>query len=415
MSFESILETLDEVAKHYAAGDATEGNRLLLEAQSAAASARELTAVGHRSVRFGRLDIARATFEAALRADPNDLSALKGLVSLGKDHDAAHAERLVQLADTIESEEERASLDMLLGRVFEDLGDYDRSFAFYTLGNALYDKLRGKSYDQLDQRLARYRRNITPDVMARLSGGGTTGLGPIFIVGMPRCGSTLVEQILASHPQVLGGGEMHLINRVIAMAGEEIGSTSLDDVLRSASQSSMTAMADIYLETVRPALRQKSRLADKQLNNFWSVGLIRLMFPDAVVIHCQRDPLDNCFSIFRRSFSTGGPLYAYDLAAIGRQYRRHMSMMEHWDSLLPGFVYKLRYETLIDNFETETRRLIAHCRLEWDDRCLEFYRTERGVKTASVVQVRQPVYRDSIGIAGHFMKHLGPLNEALRG
>ena len=207
---------------------------------------------------------------------------------------------------------------------------------------------------------------------------------------------------------------MNLISRIRAMAGEEIHSSALDDILRLASPSSMTAMADIFLETVRPALREKSRLADKQLNNFWHVGLIRMMFPDAVVIHCLRDPLDNGFSIFRRSFTEGGPAYAYDLTAIGRQYRRHLGMMDHWDSLLPGFVYKLRYETLIDNFEAETRRLVAHCGLEWDDRCLEFYRTERGVKTASVVQVRQPVYRDSIGIAGRYMKHLGPLIDALK-
>lgn len=414
MAIESVAESLDRVAAHFADGDLEEGGRLLASAKLAATTVKEFRAVAEQALRFGRLEVAREAFEAALSIDPNDLAMLLGASRLTKEHDPARVEHMAALAESLTSEDERAALDMQLGGIFEDMGEYDRSFAFYQSGNALYDRLRGQDQSHLDATTSRYGKRITPEVINRLLGGGRAGLGPIFIVGMPRSGSTLVEQILASHPQVLGGGETELIARIRSMAGAEIGSSALDDILLHASPGAMTAMADIFIETVRPALRQKSRLVDKQLNNFWNVGLIRLMFPDAAVIHCVRDPLDNCFSIYRRPFSKGGPRYAYDLAAIGREYRRHLTMMDLWENLLPGFVYKVRYETLVDDFEAETRRLVAHCGLEWDGRCLEFYRTERGVKTASVVQVRQPVYRDSIGIARHYEKHLGPLIDVLK-
>lgn len=410
---DDITTALAEIARHYAAGHVEAANGLLLETRNTAATAPQLELVGRTAIRFGRFDLARDCYAAALRLDPDHLESLKGLARLDREHDPALVERLVQLEPSIASDEERASIGMLLGQLFEDSGDYDRSFQFYSRGNAITHRLRRHDDAMLDQRLARYRDNITPELLRRLAGGGRTGLGPIFIVGMPRSGSTLCEQILASHPLVLGGGELPLLARVMALAGQEIGSQSVDDLLRRASPSSLAAMADIYIDTVQPALGSRTRLTDKQLDNFWNVGLIHAMFPDARIIHCLRDPLDNCFSIYRRPFTRQGPSFAHDLGAIGRQYRRHLSMMEHWNAVLPGLVYTLRYETLIDDFEAETRRLVEHGRLPWDDRCLEFYRTERGVMTASATQVRRPPYRDSIGIAGRYRKHLGPLLEAL--
>jgi tetratricopeptide (TPR) repeat protein len=406
---------LAEVTRLFSIGSPEAADELLRTMRAAASDIHEIERIGRQAAGFGRLDLARECYNAALALDADDLESLKGLARLDRTPRPDLIDRLVRLEPDIAVDEDRAAVDMLLGQLFEDMRAYDRSFEYYQRGNAITHALRNYDETRNDQMLARYTRNITGEVLNRLGTGGRTGLAPIFIVGMPRSGSTLCEQILASHPEVLGGGELTLLPRVISMAAEEIGSKFVDDILRRGSPSAFSAMADIYIDTVRRALGERTRVTDKLLENFWNVGLIRLMFPDAKVIHCQRDPLDNCFTIFRRPFTRFGPPFANDLGAIGRQYRRQVQMMQHWDAVLPGFVYPLRYEALIDDFEAETRRLVAWCGLTWDDRCLEYYRTERGVRTASVTQVRRPPNRDSIGIAAPYRDHLGPLIEALLG
>lgn len=231
---------------------------------------------------------------------------------------------------------------------------------------------------------------------------------------MPRSGSTLIEQILASHPQVHGGDELPLTTEIIAAARKKHFRSSVPDLVSAAQPSWISEMARAYIRDARPLMGKKPRLVDKYLDNFWHIGLLKLMFPEAKVIHCVRDPLDNAMSIYRQSFSDPGPTFAYDLAEIGAYFKLHDSVMRHWDEVLPGFVRHVRYEDIVGALEPGARDLLAFCDLPWDDRCLDFHRTERPVRTASHAQVRQPLYRSAIGSAQPYLAHLGPLIEALR-
>ena len=234
---------------------------------------------------------------------------------------------------------------------------------------------------------------------------------PIFIVGMPRSGSTLVEQILASHPQVHAAGELKNLDRVVqrrvrrGTAGRFLfrrASAALDaDGLRRLGQA--------YLASLPPLADGKTRITDKAPSNFFHVGLIRLILPNARIIHTMRDPVDTCVSCFSRLF-THGQAFSYDLAELGRYYRWYHELMDHWRSVLPaGAMLDVSYEDVVDNLEEQARRLIDYCGLPWDDRCLSFHETSRPIATASNVQVRQPLYRSSLARWRRYEAYLEPL------
>jgi len=227
---------------------------------------------------------------------------------------------------------------------------------------------------------------------------------------MPRSGSTLIEQILASHPAVFGAGEC----------------TLMADLARQGAQWLQTAPTEVALEELRRLGREyidqmwrlaphASHICDKLPSNAFHLGLIHLMLPEAKIIHSRRDPMDTCFSCYAQQFRSGHG-YSYEQTALGRQYLRYHTMLRHWHQVLPaGLILDMRYEALVAHPQDQARRLLNHLDLPWDPACLQFYQTRRTVETASVVQVRQPIYSSSVGRWKHFASHLQPLSAMLRG
>jgi tetratricopeptide (TPR) repeat protein len=375
----------------------------------------ELLGIATLLLHFGRSARAAAVFRLMLADNPRSITALANIVKLEKEHDPAEVATMVELAASIDPDSDSGMLlNFALGKVFADLGEFDRSFGFYATANAGRRKRVDFALGAYQKRLRHVRMAFQQPLFDRLAGAGVTTFKPIFIVGMPRSGSTLIEQILASHPQVHGGDELPLTTEIIAAARKKHLRSSVPDLVSAAQPSWISEMARAYIRDARPLMGRKSRLVDKYLDNFWYIGLLKLMFPEAKVIHCVRDPLDNAMSIYRQSFSDPGPTFAYDLSEIGAYFKMHDSLMRHWDEVLPGFVRQVRYEDIVGALEPGARDLLAFCDLPWDERCLDFHRTERPVRTASHAQVRQPLYRNAIGSAQPYLAHLGPLIEALR-
>jgi tetratricopeptide (TPR) repeat protein len=310
-------------------------------------------------------------------------------------------EALARDIDRLDAEQQ-IHLHFALGQIYADLGQHERSFGHLVAGNA--SKRRSIAYDEAAAlaEIEQTRAMFGAELIRRGAGLGDPSPAPVFIVGMPRSGTTLVEQILASHPLVHGGGERRDFET--AVAGFSPGDTGAEGLRRVAAR---------YLERALALAPAAARITDKMPGNFRHAGPIHLALPNARIIHVARDPLDTCFSCFATLF--GGHLpYVYELGELGRYYHAYASLMAHWREVLPaGVMLEVRYEALVADFEPQARRIVAHCGLDWDDACLEFHKTQRPVWTASTVQVRRPLYRTSIGRAEPYRKMLGPLIEAL--
>ncbi len=303
---------------------------------------------------------------------------------------------------------QKIELHFALAKAYDDLARYDEAFAQLQAGNAI--KRRLVSYDEAA--VAAFFREIaaafSPALIGERAGAGDPSDAPVFVVGMPRSGSTLVEQILASHPGVYGAGELLVMNDLIA---------DLPDYpsgIASVSDAALRRFGRRYVEQVRAFAPGAKRIVDKLPANFRHLGMIHLALPNAKIVHVRRDPMDTCVSCYSKLF-LDGLNFAYDLGELGRYYKMYEALMAHWRAVLPGHaLLDVQYETLVGDFEAQARRIVAFCGLEWDARCLDFSRTERPVRTLSQAQVRQPLFASSIGRWRHYEKHLGPLIEALR-
>jgi tetratricopeptide (TPR) repeat protein len=324
-------------------------------------------------------------------------------------------------ADKAIDADTRAGLLFGLGGVLEARGEDDAAFAAFAAANALKRRLliQAAAAGQCRSPAATAREHaqavrliktiFTADLFARIGhgSGATSKQAPIFIVGMPRCGSSLVEQILASHRDVVGLGETAALPAVLEdpRAGRPYLAPASADV---------RGLAQAYLAASRAkGWREEPRFVDKTLENYLHVGMIHLMFPRALILHCQRDPLETCISCWRQLFAAGAETL-YDLAEIGAEYRRVSEIMDHWRTVLPGRVIPVSYEDLIASPRTQIRRLVTQaCGLAWDPACLRPQETQRAVRTASAAQVRQPISAASPGRRRRYEKHLAPLFEAL--
>ena len=363
-----------------------------------------------------------ATVGEALALDPASargwfiLSNLKTFKA--GDPDLARMEALLTSARRSGEPSQASSIDLefALGKAWMDADDADRAFAHLAAGNRL--KRNELVYDvRTDEAwLARIADAASPELFDRFAGAGEDSALPIFILGMPRSGTSLVEQILASHPLIHGAGELTDLEAVICGdAGEEDITRAYPALLSQLSEPRLKALGRAYVDRVRPLAGGKPRLADKMPGNFAFTGLIALMLPNARIVHCRRDPLDTCLSCYSRKF-TSGQAFSYDLRDLGRYYRAYDALMAHWRGLLSADRFlEVSYEQVVGDLEGEARRLIAFCGLEWDDACLRFYETRRPVRTASVNQVRQPIYSASVARWRRFERHLGPLIAALNG
>ena len=366
----------------------------------------------------GKFAEAAAEYRRALALQPNHVQTHYNRANLkvfsAGDAELAELEALAADASQLPAGK-RAYVHFALGKALDDIGDWPRAFEQWVLGNGV--KRRETPYDEATyQRLCRQIATaFDAKLLARFADAGDPSTAPIFVLGMPRAGSTLVEQILASHPQVHAAGELQNLERVgqrVADAGGRpipypLWIPAVDaGILRRLGQAYMASL---------PSLEEgKQRIVDKAPSNFVRIGLIRMILPHARIIHTVRDPVDTCLSCFSRMF-TDLP-FTYDLGELGRHYRGYRQVMNHWRSILPpGAMLDVAYEDVVDNLEEQARRLIDFCGLPWDDRCLRFHETRRTIATSSNVQVRRPLYRSSIERWRRYEAFLGPLLAELEG
>ena len=363
---------------------------------------------------LGKRDDAIASFRKALSLRHDYARAYKGLSLLVKYADADEElnamEDLFNKRDT--SEEDRKDLGFALGNYFEDLREYDKSFIYFLEAN----RLKRKSYQYAilyDRDLfARIRKTFSHDFLSSHHGSGNQDRTPIFIVGLPRSGTTLIEQILASHPQVFGAGELPVLVNLTNDVCTLKSAAKFPECILDLGMDVLKRMGTDYIEKIREYSNDAQYITDKMPHNFLRVGLIKTVLPNAKIIHCMRNPMDNCLSIFKMDF-TSPRGYAYDMIELGQYYNLYKDLMAHWEKVLPGFIYTLRYEEMVSDQQHQTRNLLDFCGLPWNENCLTFYKTERRVSTASFVQVRQPIYRDSIELWRQYEKQLEPLRKAI--
>lgn len=398
----------------------------------------------------GKLDAAMESFDQALHLDPNHLKAIVGKASVlarQRKFEAAyellrpcldsgiadasaaitlasfchHINRCAEVIALIErllgqrnqsiGQHDLATLHFALGNLYDAIGSFDDAFNHYHQAN----ELKSRGYDPLkhvrfvDSLITIYNK----DFLNNAPHGKNESQRPVFIIGMPRSGTSLVEQILASHPRIHGAGELEVIGRMTDALPAELGvNTPYPQCLSSLTQEKCDELAQRYLEQLASQAGDALRVTDKMPRNFLHLGFITLLFPHARIIHCIRNPLDTCLSCYFQRF-VGGNEFADNLADLGAYYNQYLRLMRHWKTTLDISMLEIRYEELVADQETMSRTLIEYCGLEWDDHCLRFFENKRTVATASYDQVSQPMYTKSVERWRNYEKYLGPLKKAL--
>jgi tetratricopeptide (TPR) repeat protein len=373
--------------------------------------------VGHALKTLGRQPEAIAAYQAAYEANPRFGDAYWSLANLKtyRFPDAeidrmreAEAGADIAMAD-------RYHLCFALGKAFEDRGEYAVSFAYYERGNAL-KKSEVAYRPEVTERNARRQMSVfTPAFVQARGGVGCARADPIFIVGLPRAGSTLLEQILASHSQVEGTMELADITRLVVRLqgrGHDETAPAYPGNLRDMPAGRLRDFGEKYLADTQVYRTGKPYFIDKNPNNFRHIGLIHLILPNARIIDARREPMACCFSNFKQLFASGQE-FTYDLRDIGRYYRSYVDLMAHWETVLPGRILRVQHEDVVADLEGNVRRMLDFCGLPFEPQCIEFHRTERSVRTASSEQVRRPIFTEGLNQWVHFEPWLGELRRVL--
>jgi tetratricopeptide (TPR) repeat protein len=365
---------------------------------------------------LGRNDEALGSIEAAIRLAPGRVRPYYNLTETRTmqpgDPRIAAMELIAGRMDEL-GQIPQIELCFSLGKTYADIQDYDRSFPWLARGcklkRAAIDYNEAVTLDMMGRAAAAF----DAETLNRRSGAGAPSRSPVFILGMPRSGTTLVEQILASHPQVFAAGEIEAFLMAMVDCAARLKSPDIPEAFADLSDEALKALGEDYLARTRPRAPEAARIVDKSLQSFRFAGLIHLALPGARFIHVVRDPLDTCLSCFTKLFVSELP-YSYDLGELGRYYRGYARLMKHWAEALPaGVMIEVRYEDVVADLETQAKRIVAHAGLDWDPACLDFHTTQRPVRTASLMQVRQPIYSSAVGRWQAYEKHLGPLQESL--
>jgi predicted Zn-dependent protease len=373
--------------------------------------------IAHALKTLGQTAEAIDSYHAATAARPDFGEAYWSLANLKtyRFTDAEIAEmRAMEAAPRIQLAD-RYHLCFALGKALEDRADFADSFDYYTRGNAL-KKIECRYRPEPLERTARLHQSLcTAEFFAERRGFGCDSRAPIFIVGLPRSGSTLIEQILASHSQVEGTMELADIPRMVQdLQGREVigGEQRYPAVLASLSNEQLRRLGEKYLADTRVYRTGKARFIDKMPNNFRHLALVHLILPNAKIIDARREPMACCFSNFKQLFASGQQ-FTYSIEDIARYYRMYVELMAHWDCVLPGRVLRVQHETVVDDLEGNVRRILDFCELDFEPACLDFHKTERTVHSASSEQVRRPINREGVDQWRHYEPWLGPLKAAL--
>ncbi len=314
------------------------------------------------------------------------------------------------------SEDDRFHMHYALGKALEDAGDYAQSFAQYAEGAARRRACVDYDPEFTTDQVGRMKAVSTRDFLAQRSGMGPPARHPIFVVGLPRSGSTLIEQILSSHSMIEGTTELPDIGAISRELGERklrSQPTKYPEVLADLDAHQWRALGESYIERTRIQRRtQKPMFIDKMPNNWLHVGLIMLILPNAKIIDARRQAMATCFSAFKQHFARG-QAFTYDLGELGRYYRDYVELLAHFDDVAPERVHRVQYERLVSDTEAEVRAVLDYCRAPFEPACLRFYATERAVRTASSEQVRRPIFREALDQWRRYEPWLGLLREAL--
>lgn len=407
--------------------------------------------VGNAYLEQGRLDEAEAVYRACIAAHPDHAGGYANLAYvLGNKGEKADVEEacrkcialdphysdiysLLTQARKFDLEKDKAdfehmealltertddtvyqsNLHFALGRAYDDAKAYDKAWPHFVEGNRLRHVPGAfNRQDALD--FERQTRDLfTRNFVKKLEGKGHPSTQPIFILGTPRSGTTLIEQVLSSHPLVEAGGEMRHMTELLKSLPLRIGSLRrYPACVAELTPEQLPELAEAYLHKIQDFLPKAKYITDKQVNNFAHLGTIKLLLPNAKIIHCMREPLDSCLSMYFQRFLIGNE-YSFDLDDVGFFYRQYQKLMQFWREAFPGGFMEVQYEEMVEDPESKVREILDYCGLPWDDNCLKFYDTVRPVKTASTFQVRQPIYTQSKARWKHYEPHLGPLKRAL--
>ena len=373
---------------------------------------------GHCLKTAGRQEDSIAAYRRSIAMEPNLGEAYWSLANLKTFHFSDTDMRAI--ANALErsdlSDDDRLHFEFALGKALEDEESYQESFAHYAAGNALRRQRHPYDADEETRFVRRCKAQYTAEFFEERKGAGAQSAAPIFIVGLPRAGSTLLEQILASHSLVEGTMELPdlpQIARDLVSRDEGEHEAPFFEAVAALEPAELTALGERYLESTRVYRKTGAPFfIDKMPNNWLYVGLIHLLLPNARIIDARRHPLGCCFSAFKQQFARGQS-FSYDLADLGRHYHDYVDLMAHVDRVLPGRVHRVFYESMIEDTEAQVRRLLEYCALPFEERCLRFYENERAVRTASSEQVRRPIFREGMDRWRHFEPWLGPLKRAL--
>ena len=373
--------------------------------------------IAHSLKTLGRREAAVAEYRAAAAARAGYGDAYWSLANLKtyRFEDGELQRMRTAEAAASSSVVDRYHLCFALGKALEDREQYAQSFEYYARGNAL-KRSESRYRPEVFELNTRLQIEVcNPGLFARNKASGARAPDPIFIVGLPRSGSTLLEQILASHSAVEGTQELADIPRlVVDLQGRdwEPGNPRYPGVLAHMSAEEYRRLGEKYLSDTRTYRTGKAHFIDKMPNNFRHIGLIHLMLPNAKIIDARRKPMACCFGNFKQLFASGQE-FSYSTEDIARYYRTYLELMRHWDAVLPGRVLRVQHEDVVTDLEGNVRRMLDYCELEFEPACVEFHKTERSVRTASSEQVRQPIYREGLDQWRHYEPWLGPLREAL--
>jgi len=380
--------------------------------------ARAQMSYGHTLKTVGRLDESIAAYRKCISLSPEVGEAYWSLANLKtfrfSDQDIEDMRKQVTAEGG--NADDQSHLAFALGKALEDRGEYDESFRFYRRGNAIrrIEHKHNPQRNVLDA--VRQVRTCDRGFFERREGWGCPSNAPIFIVGLPRAGSTLLEQILASHSQVEGTAELQDIIAISRKLGEHSRQNpagKYPEILAEMTAEQCRELGESYLETTKIQRATGSPFfIDKMPNNFRHIGLIHLILPNSKIIDARRHPMGGCFSGFKQLFAHG-QTFTYGLEDIGKYYRDYVKLMDHWDAVLPGRVHRVQYEEMVSDTENQIRALLDYCGLEFEAQCLRFYETDRAVRTPSSEQVRKPIYKESMEQWRNYEAHLGPLKEAL--
>ena len=365
---------------------------------------------------LGQLGQAMKSYDMAIQMKPVFAKAhyILSLLKEYQPHDAQIGLMESLLTDSDPSESDRIYLCFALAKIYEDLGEYDKSFDYLKEGNRLRKKELNYDIDHDKKLMTRIRGIFTAGSLALEDApDGSASIQPLFIVGMPRSGTSLVEQILASHSKVHGAGELDTMGKLVGPIVSTLLDQNVSQDTRELSRNGIERVHDGYLEKLAALKVSEKIITDKMPLNFLWIGHILCAFPGSKIIHLNRDPRATCWSIYKHYFAAKGNGFAYDLADLVAYYKLYIDLMSFWRSRFPNTIYDLCYEELTENQETETRKLLAYCDLQWEKQCLDFHQTKRTVKTASSAQVRKKMFQGSSEAWRKYAAHLKPLIEGL--